>query len=233
VGLCGKLQAQGARLAFSYQSHFEDRAKELIQGLPQSYGFIMDVQEEAQLQHGFKQLHEEFGPLDFILHAIAHAKKEELQGHFVETSREGYLMAQDVSSYSLTAVARHALPLLTKGASITTLTYLGGERVVPNYNVMGVAKAALEMSVRYLAADLGEQGIRVNAVSAGPVRTLASSGVTGFKKMMDTYAEKTPLRRNIEAEEVANAVLFLASPLASGITGEILHVDCGYHIMGL
>lgn len=231
---CAEVLAQnGARLAFSYQDHFKDRVEELTQTLSNSYCFPMDITKDEEIDVGFQQLQQEFGTLDFVLHAVAHAKKEELEGQFVQTSREGYLMAQEISAYSLTAVSKRAVPLMSEGGSITTLTYIGGERVVPNYNVMGVAKAALEMSVRYLAADLGEKNIRVNAVSAGPIRTLASSGVSGFKKMLEAYSEKAPLRRNIEPEEVGNTVLFLCSRLSTGVTGEVIHVDCGYHVMGL
>lgn len=231
---CAEMLAQqGARLAFSYQEHFADRVQELIRPLKDSYSFQMDITRDSDIDAGFSKLQQEFGSLDFLIHAVAHAKTEELEGHYVNTSREGYLMAQDISAYSLVAVSKRAVPLMPVGGSIVTLTYLGGERVVPNYNVMGVAKAALEMSVRYLASDLGEKQIRVNAISAGPVRTLASSGVGGFKKMLEAYPEKAPLHRNVEPAEVGNTALFLCSSLASGITGEVIHVDCGYHIMGM
>ncbi len=177
----------------------------------------------------------EFGGLDFVIHAVAYALREELGGAFVNTSREGYRLAQDVSSYSLTAVSRRCAPLLEArgGGSIVTLSYLGGERVVPHYNVMGVAKAALEMSVRYLANDLGPRGIRVNAISAGPVKTLAASGVHGFSKMLEYHRNTAPLRKNTEQGEVGDTALFLVSSLGRGVTGEVIHVDGGMHVMGM
>jgi enoyl-[acyl-carrier protein] reductase I len=174
------------------------------------------------------------GGIDFVVHAVAFALREELDGEFLNTSREGYRIAQDVSSYSLTALARATAPLLAvRGGSIVTLSYLGGERVVPHYNVMGVAKAALEMSVRYLAADLGPKGIRVNAISAGPVKTLAAAGVHGLSKMLEYHREHAPLRRNTDQDEVGDAAVFLISPLSRGITGEVIHVDGGFHVMGM
>ena len=182
----------------------------------------------------FAVLKEEFGGLDGLVHAIAFARREELAGSFYETSKDGYAIAQEVSAYSLVALARRALPLMEgRGGSIVTMTYIGGERVVPNYNVMGVAKAALEAGVRYLANDLGPRGIRVNAISAGPIRTLSSAGVSGFTEILERVAERAPLRRNITAEEVGDACLFLLSPLSRGITGSILYVDAGYHVMGV
>jgi enoyl-[acyl-carrier protein] reductase I len=182
----------------------------------------------------FRLLKEEWGGLDFMLHAVAFAKREELQGDFYHTSREGYALAHDVSAYSLTALTRRALPLMEgRPGSIVTFSYIGGERVVPNYNIMGIAKAALEASVRYLAHDLGPRGIRVNAISAGPIRTLSSSGVSGFTEILDHIAQHSPLRRNITAEEVGDTCLFLASDLSRGMTGSVLYVDAGYHIMGV
>ena len=168
-----------------------------------------------------------------MVHAVAFAQREELDGEFVNTSREGYRMAQDISSYSLTALARRVAPLMENGGSILTLSYLGGERVVPHYNVMGVAKAALEMSVRYLAADLGPKNIRVNAISAGPIKTLAASGVKGISKMLEYHQTHTPLRRNTDQREVGDAALFLVSDLSRGVTGEVVHVDGGFHVMGM
>ena len=175
----------------------------------------------------------ELGGLDFVVHAVAFAQREELDGAFVDTSREGYRLAQDISSYSLTALARRTAPLMEGGGSIVTLSYLGGERVVPHYNVMGVAKAALEMSVRYLASDLGPQGVRVNAISAGPIKTIAASGVHGISKMLEYHRQHAPLRRNTEQDEVGDAALFLVSPLSRGVTGEVIHVDGGFHVMGM
>jgi enoyl-[acyl-carrier protein] reductase I len=180
----------------------------------------------------FAKIKHEWGTLDGIIHAIAFAKKEELEGSFLKTSREGFRIALDVSAYSLITLARAATPLMENGGSIVTLSYLGGKRVIPNYNVMGVAKAALECCVRYLAAELGEKNIRVNAVSAGPVNTLAARGIGGFQDLVKVVGSKAPLRRNIEAEEVADTALYLTSPLARGVTGEILYVDAGYHIIG-
>jgi len=173
------------------------------------------------------------GGLDFVVHAVAFALREELDGEFLGTSREGYRMAQDISSYSLTALARRTAPLMENGGSIVTLSYLGGERVVPHYNVMGVAKAALEMSVRYLASDLGPRGIRVNALSAGPIKTLAAAGVHGLGKMLEYHRTHAPLRKNTEQDEVSDAALFLVSALGRGVTGEVIHVDGGFHVMGM
>jgi len=167
------------------------------------------------------------------VHAVAFANKADLEGHFVDTSREGFRLALDVSAYTLTAVAQKAMPLMKNGGSIVTLTYYGAEKVVPHYNVMGVAKAALEASVQYMAADLGEKGIRVNAISAGPVRTLAAMGIAGLREMLKVVEQKAPLKRNVQAEEVGKTALYLASDLSSGVTGEVIHVDCGYSIMGM
>ncbi|MBI3812138.1 MAG: enoyl-ACP reductase, partial [Nitrospirae bacterium] len=182
----------------------------------------------------FQQVQSSFGHLDILVHAIAFANKEDLKTDFLSTSRDGFRLAHDVSAYSLTVLARHAAPLMQgRPGSILTLTYYGAEKVVPRYNVMGVAKAALEASVRYLAADLGPKGIRVNAISAGPIRTLASAGISGFMEMLHYVEAKAPLRRNITAEEVAGTALYLASDLSSGVTGEIIFVDAGYNIMGM
>ena len=193
-----------------------------------------DVTKDEDLAALADKVRAEFGSLDFVVHAVAFALREELDGEFLNTSREGYRIAQDVSSYSLTALARATAPLMEgRGGSIVTLSYLGGERVVPHYNVMGVAKAALEMSVRYLAADLGPKGIRVNAISAGPIKTLAASGVHGLSKMLEYHRTHAPLRRTTDQEEVGDAALFLLSPLSRGITGEVIHVDGGFHVMGM
>ena len=193
-----------------------------------------DVTQEESLDSLFSLLEKELGGLDALVHAIAFAKREELTGDFLGTSKEGWNVAQEVSAYSLLSLARRALPLMEgRAGSIVTLSYIGGERVVPNYNVMGVAKAALEASVRYLANDLGPRGIRVNTISAGPLRTLSSAGITGFSEILDHVAQRAPLRRNITAEEVGDACLFLASPMSRGITGSVLYVDAGYHVMGV
>ena len=225
------LAGAGARLAFTYQSerlreNVEDLTKEMNAPLMQC-----DVVNPEEIAQTFAQVKEHFGRLDFLVHSLAFAPREALEGEFVNTSREAFLTALDISAYSLAELSRAALPLMTDGGSIVSMTYYGAEKVVQNYNVMGVAKAALEASTRYLAADLGKHNIRVNAVSAGPINTLAARGVGNLSTMLKHHAERAPLRRNVEAREVGNATLFLCSPLASGITGEVLHVDCGYNIM--
>ena len=227
---------EGAQLAFTYQG---ERLKESVAELANSLGngapplFECDVSSDSQLDSVFGGLKEKFGRLDFFIHAIAFAKREELEQEFLPTSREGYRLALDISSYSLTALAQRAVPLMTEGGSIVALTYYGAEKVIPRYNVMGVAKAALEASVRYLAFDLGPKKIRVNGLSSGPVQTLAARGISGFTDMMKIVESRAPLRRNVEITEVADAAVFLLSPLSSGITGEILHVDCGSNILGI
>ena len=223
----------GARLAFTYQGEkLRPRVEKLVSDLPgESPLYPCDVTSDDDLQALGESLGSEFGSIDFVVHSLAFADRSDLEGRFVDTSRSGYLLAQEVSSYSLTAVARTVAPLMESGGSIVTLTYLGGERAVKRYNVMGVAKAALESSVRYLAVDLGERGIRVNAISAGPVNTLAARGISGFTDILKVVEERSPLKRNVEVEEVANAALFLVSPLSSGITGEVIYVDCGFHIV--
>ncbi len=229
------LAGSGARLAFTYQGEkLESKVRDLVKTLPgESPLFDCDVTSDEQVAAVFDDLAGRWEGLDFAIHSVAFAQREDLEGRFVDTSRDGYLLAQEISSYSLTAISRHAAPLMKNGGSIVTLSYLGGERVVQGYNVMGVAKAALESSVRYLASDLGPQGIRVNAISAGPINTLAARGISGFTQILGVVAERAPLRRNIEPDEVASTALFLVSHLASGITGEVIHVDAGYHVMGL
>ncbi|MGH7150375.1 MAG: enoyl-ACP reductase FabI [Planctomycetota bacterium] len=229
------LDSAGARLALAYQGErFEKGVRELASGLRDALVLPCDVSRDADLDALFERVRASFGALDLVVHAVAYAKPEDLEGRYLATSREGFGLAHDVSVFSLTAIARRAAPLMEgREGSILTLTYLGGERVVPNYNVMGVAKAALESSVRYLAADLGPSGVRVNAISAGPVRTLSSAGVSGFVGILDRVAQAAPLRRNVEPEEIADAALFLLSNAARGITGEILHVDCGFHVLGV
>lgn len=224
----------GARLAFSYQGEKSLRSLEkLIDDWEEKPLLVeCDVTKDEDIQRLFEKVKEGFGTLHGVVHSIAHAKKEELEGLYLDTSREGYLLAQNISVYSLVAVSKYAKPLMTEGGSIVTLTYLGGERVVKNYNVMGVAKSALDSSIRYLAADLGKDNIRVNGVSAAPIKTLAAKGVRGFTDMLKGFEEKTPLKRLIQPEEVANTALFLCSSLSSGITGEIIHVDGGYNILG-
>jgi enoyl-[acyl-carrier protein] reductase I len=227
---------EGASLALTYQGErIEENVRELAQTLNDPLIMPCDVTKDNEIEAVFSEVKEKLGGLDFMLHGVAAARREELDGQFLNTSRDGYLMAQEVSSYSLTAMARYAAPLMESrgGGSILALTYLGGERVIPHYNVMGVAKAALDMSVRYLAADLGPQGIRVNALSAGPIKTLSSAGIKGFSKILEHMRERAPLRRNVDQAEVADAALFLLSGLSRGVTGETLHVDSGYHIMGM
>lgn len=226
---------QGMRLAFTYMGErMEKSVRELAAEMPGSLCLPCDVTQPETIDEVFKVVGGEFGGVDFLLHGVAFAKREELVGDFFNTSREGYMLAHEVSAYSLTAITRRALPLMEgRQGSIVTLTYIGGERVVQNYNVMGIAKAALEASVRYLAHDLGPRGIRVNAISAGPIRTLSASGVTGFTEILDHIAEHAPLRRNVTADEVGDSCLFLASSLSRGITGSVVYVDAGYHIMGV
>jgi len=200
--------------------------------MPGANAFACDVGNDAEIVSLMQHVQKEFGRLDFLVHSVASAPREELTGQFVNTTRQGFAIALDVSAYSLVAVTRAAVPLMIEGGSIVTLTYLGAERVVPHYNVMGVAKAALEATVRYLAHDLGPKNIRVNAISAGPIKTLAARGVSGISKMVDHHREFAPLRRATEQGEVGDTALFLISPLGRGITGEVIYVDGGYHILG-
>jgi enoyl-[acyl-carrier protein] reductase I len=226
---------EGARLALTCRSErIEDNVRELARTLDRPLILRCDVTSDTDLDRVAETVRHSFGALDFVVHAVAHARREELMSRFLDTSRAGYHLAQDVSAYSLTAVARRMAPLMQgREGSILTLTYLGGERVVPNYNVMGVAKAALEMSVRYLAADLGPEHVRVNAISAGPVRTLAASGIRGLSHLLAFHRAHSPLRRNTALDDIGNAALFLVSHLSLGVTGEVLHVDNGYHILGV
>ena len=229
------LADDGARLALTYQGErFAETVQELASELDNPLLLPCDVTSDQEIGALYASIQREFGALDYLLHGTAFAPREELSRPFVDTSREGFRIALDISAYSLIALARGAAPLMAgRGGSIVTLTYLGAERVFPNYNVMGVAKAALEASVRYLAADLGQQNIRVNAVSAGPIRTLASSGISGFSNILQVYRDRAPLHRNVELEEVAQAGRFLLGPESSAITGEVMMVDAGFHIMGL
>jgi enoyl-[acyl-carrier protein] reductase I len=223
---------EGARLAFTFQGErLEENVRELASSLSGSVVYPCDVAEDSQIDSLFSSLAEDFGSLDFLVHCVAFANREDLEKDFVQTSREGFRLAHDISAYSLVALARAALPLFPEaGGSILALTYLGSQRAIPRYNVMGVAKASLEASIRYLANDLGPRQIRVNGISAGPVSTLAARGIPGFTSILEHYREKAPLRRNIEVSEVGDAGAFLLSPLSRGITGEILFVDAGYHI---
>ena len=227
--------AAGARLALTYQGErLEENVRDLSENLDAPLVLPYDVTSDQQIADVVAAIDREFGGLDFLVHAAAFAPKDELKNPFVETTRDGFRIALDVSAYSLIALTRAVLPLMERrgGGSVVTLTYLGSQRVFTNYNVMGVAKAALEASVRYLASDLGTKNIRVNAVSAGPVKTLAAMGISGFSDILQVYRERSPMRRNIEVGEVADAALFLLGPQSRGITGEILFVDAGFHVSG-
>ena len=227
------LHAAGMTLAITYQNErLEQEAKDLILSLPGAEAFMCDVSNDQQIAILFDRLKQRYGKLHVLVHSVAYAPAEELKGDFVNTTREGFRVAHDVSVYSLIAVARAAVPLMEDGGSVITMTYYGAEKVVPHYNVMGVAKAALECTVRYLAEDLGKKKIRVNAISAGPIKTLAARGISGLGEMLKSHAERAPLQRNVEVSEVGNTGVFLASDASSGITGETIYVDCGYNIMG-
>jgi len=228
--------ASGARLALTYQGErLEENVRELAAALNDPVILPCDVTSDEQIAALASSLAASFGGLDFFVHGAAFAPRPELDNPFVETSRDGFRLALDVSAYSLVALARAVLPLMEKrgGGSIVTLTYLGSQRVFQNYNVMGVAKAALEASVRYLAADLGPKNVRVNAVSAGPIKTLAAAGISGFSNILGIYRERAPLRRNVELAEVADAAMFLLSPASRAVTGEVLMVDAGFHATGM
>ncbi len=224
---------EGAQLFFNYQNErLKENVEELVRTMPGGKAFPCDVGDDAQIDALLKQVEKEFGRLDFLVHSVAFAPREELAGQFLNTTRQGFATALDVSAYSLVAVTRAAVPLMTEGGAVVTLTYLGSERVVPHYNVMGVAKAALEATVRYLAHDLGPKNIRVNAISAGPIKTLAARGVSGISKMIEHHRAFAPLRRETEQAEVGDTALYLVSPLGRGTTGEVIYVDGGYHILG-
>ena len=229
------LKENGARLAFTYQG---DRLKENVEGLtseamPDSLLLSCDVTDQEEVDETFKRVRQEFGRLDFLIHSIAYAPREALGGEYMDTSREAFLTALEISAYSLPQLARAAAPLMTEGGSIVTMSYYGAEKVVAGYNVMGVAKSALESSTRYLAKDLGPRNIRINAISAGPIQTLSARGVSDFSTMLKHHAERAPLGRNVDPREVGNTAVFLCSQLSSGITGEVIYVDCGYNIMGI
>jgi len=228
--------ARQARLVLTYQNdRLAENVRELAGQLTEPVVLPCDVTDDDQIDALFAAIDERFGRLDFLVHGAAYADQDSLKRPYVETTREGFLKALDISAYSLVALARRAAPLMEKagGGSIVTLSYLGSQRVFPNYNVMGVAKAALECSVRYLASELGPSNIRVNAVSAGPIKTLAASGIAGFSGILQTYRDRAPLRRTVDTDEVADAALFLLGPEGRAVTGEVLLVDGGYHIMGL
>ncbi len=236
-GIAQQLHQAGANLGITYlpddRGRFEKKVSELVAPLNPSLFLPCDVQNDEQIQATFDTIRDKWGRLDILIHCLAFANKDDLSGDFSKTSKDGFNLALDVSAYSLIQLSAAAKPLMTEGGSIVTLTYLGGVRVVPNYNVMGIAKAALEMNVRYLAAELGAQNVRVNGISAGPIRTLASSAVGGIRDMISHVEEVAPLRRTVTQLEVGNAAAFLCSDLASGITGQILYVDAGYEIMGM
>jgi len=228
--------SRGARLVLTYQGRFEENVQELSEGLPAPPLVLpCDVSSDAEIDAVFARIDQEFGQLDFVVHGAAFARKEELSEPFVHTTREGFRLAMDISAYSLIALARAAAPLMEKrgGGSIVTLSYLGSTRVFPNYNVMGVAKAALEANVRYLAADLGPRNIRVNAVSAGPIKTISAMGISGFSSILNVYRDRAPLRRNVDTTEVGEAAAFLLSDAGKGISGEVLMVDAGFHVTGM
>ena len=227
------LNDNGVRIALGYQERVEQLVKPLLSMLNKPLAEKCDVVNDVLLTEFFEKVKKEFENVDFLVHSIAFAKKEHLQGKFYEVNRRGYQVAQEVSSYSLTELARRTLPIMNENGSIITMTFDGSLRVYTNYNVMGVAKAALESSVRYLASDVGEKGIRVNAISAGPIKTLAASGISDFHKMHDHAREKAPLKRNIDADDVANMALFLCSDMSKNITGQVIYVDAGYSIMGI
>jgi enoyl-[acyl-carrier protein] reductase I len=226
--------AQGAKLAFTYQGErLKENVEKLAGELPDSLVVPCDVTDQSAVDAAFESVGSKYGKLDFLIHSIAFAPKEALEGEFVATTRDAFRTALEISAFSLTQVALAAAPLMKDGGSIVTMSYYGAEKVVMNYNVMGVAKAALEASARYLAADLGKNNIRVNAISAGPINTLSARGVKGMGSLLSYVGEKSPLRRNVSAAEVGSTALFLVSDMSSGITGETIYVDCGYNIMGI
>ncbi|MCU1289833.1 MAG: Enoyl-[acyl-carrier-protein] reductase [Acidobacteria bacterium] len=226
--------AQGAKLAFTYQGErLKENVEKLTKDMPDTLVLPCDVTNQAEVDAAFAQVGEKYGKLDFLIHSIAFAPREALEGEFLTTSREAFLTAMEISTFSLTQLSLAAVPLMKDGGSIVTMSYYGAEKVVMNYNVMGVAKAALEASTRYLAADVGRHNIRVNAISAGPINTLSARGVKNMGSLLNYMAEKAPLKRNVQASEVGNTALFLVSDLSSAITGETIYVDCGYNIMGI
>ena len=233
-GIAKTMASHGAELAFTYQAEvLERRVRPLAESLGPCPLMQCDVTDDDSLDNTFEQLEKTWGSLDFLVHAIAFSDKNELTGKYLDTSRSNFALTMDISCYSFTAVAQRAAAMMTDNGSMLTLTYYGAERVMPHYNVMGVAKAALEASVRYLAVDLGDRGIRVNAISAGPIKTLAASGIGDFRYILKWNELNSPLRRNVGLDEVGGAALYLLSGLGSGVTGEVHHVDCGYHTVGM
>lgn len=235
-GIAKSLHAAGARLIFTYANdRFEQPVKDLVSTLEgqDALFYECDVTDDQAVAKTFQEMKQDVGTIHGLAHCIAFANKEDLQGDFIDTSRDGYLLAHNISAYSLVAVAREAAPLMTDGGGIVTMTYLGGERVVKNYNVMGVAKASLDASMKYLANDLGKKGIRVNAISAGPIRTLSAKGIGDFNSVLKKIEEESPLRRTVTQEEVGDTAYYLLSDLSRGVTGETIHVDSGYNTLGL
>jgi enoyl-[acyl-carrier protein] reductase I len=233
-GIAQALHAHGAELAFTHQGEaFGKRVRPLAESVGSALVLDCDVTNEASLDGAYAALARQWGRLDFLVHAIAYSDPSELKGRYVDTSRANFLRSMEISCYSFTDAVRRAVPLMSEGGSAITLSYYGAERVIPHYNVMGVAKAALEASVRYLAVDLGGQNIRVNAISAGPIKTLAASGIGDFRYILKWNQYNAPLKRTVDIEEVGNAGLYLLSRLSSGVTGEVHHVDCGYHVVGM
>jgi enoyl-[acyl-carrier protein] reductase I len=233
-GIARAVAAQGGQVAFTYQGEaLEKRVRPLAEGVGSRHVLPCDVTDDASVDAAFAALERDWGGLDFLVHAIGFADKQYLRGRYLDTPRDAFLQALDVSCYSFVSVCQRAVPLMRPGGSLLTMSYLGAERVTPHYNVMGVAKAALEASVRYLAADLGTAGIRVNAISAGPIKTLAASGIGDFRYILKWNQLNAPLRRNVTIEDVGGAGLYLLSDLGAGVTGEVHHVDCGYHVVGM
>ncbi|WP_432736187.1 enoyl-ACP reductase FabI [Maridesulfovibrio sp. FT414] len=233
-GIAQQFKAQGARLAFSYVNDaIKKRVEPISEELGGEFTFQCDVQNDKDIAASVTEVKEKWGDVDILIHSVAFANREDLKKRYIETSRDGFHLAMDVSAYSLVTLCNAYEPLLTPGASVMAMTYLGATRVITNYNVMGVAKAALEASVRYLAVDLGEKGVRVNAISAGPIKTLAASGISGFKNIFSHIEEHAPLKRNVTTEDVGKTAVYFASDLAAGVTGETHFVDCGYNILGI
>jgi enoyl-[acyl-carrier protein] reductase I len=233
-GIARAFHEHGAELGFSYGiPQLEKRVMPLAAQVGVSFVEMADVTKDEDITAVFEKAADYFGNIDILVHSIAYAKQEDLTGRFVDTSRDGFALAMDISAYSLVALTRHAKELMPDGGSVVTMSYYGAEKAVPHYNSMGVAKAALEASVRYLALDLGPDGIRVNAISAGPIKTLSAAGIAGFRKMLRYTEERNPLRRNVDQDEVGRTAVYLCSDLGSGVTGEVVHVDAGYHVLGM
>jgi enoyl-[acyl-carrier protein] reductase I len=233
-GIAQAFHEHGCEIGFSYGiPQLERRVRPLAEEIGVDFIEKCDVTNDTEIDEVFAKAKEHFGTIDILVHSVAYAKQEDLKGRFVDASRDGFAMAMDISAYSLVALAQRAVHMMPSGGSIITMTYYGAEKAVPHYNTMGVAKAALEASVRYLASDLGPDGIRVNAISAGPIKTLAAAGIAGFRKMLTYTAERAPLRRNVTQEEVGKTALWMCSDLGSGVTGEVVYVDAGYNILGM